>query len=364
MCVALAIDNGRLYSEAREAEARYRSLFDNSADAILVSDAAGRILDANTAATDLLAPRNGDSRWLEIGDLVDGDWPLANHTHESVRSIRNWRGEFNIRRADGSHIPVDASVTTVALPTQAVTLSTLRDVSERHRLEQAQRDFISSISHDLRTPLTAIRTGVGLLLQNAADRLQPGERDLLGHAQINTERLSSLIDDLLALNQLEAGTHPIDCEPLDLRLPVTSAVAAVYAPIQDKQQTLELDLPVPLPVNGDQTRLEQVMSNLLGNAHQHTPPGTRISVVGRAAANEVCLTVLDNGPGIPEAELDTIFARFHRLDPNGSGSGLGLAIARRLTDAHGGRLWAEQAQGGGTAFQLVLPRYQEEVSAP
>ena len=357
-CVALAIDNGRLYSEARAAEARYRGLFDRSADAILVSDTEGRILDANDAASELFAGHNGAAQNLHVRELVAGDWPSPVDSCSGEHCARDWRGELDVRRRDGALIPVEASVTTVALPTRTVVLSTLRDITERRRLEQAQREFVSSISHDLRTPLTAIRTGVALLLQHAADRLHPAERELLGHAQMNSERLSRLIDDLLALNQLEAGTHALDCEPLDLRLCVTSAVAAVYAPLREKQQTLELDLPTPLPVNGDQGRLEQVMCNLLGNAHHHTPRGTRILVVGRAAAEEIRLTVLDTGPGIPETEHDTIFARFHRLDPNGSGSGLGLAIARRLTEAHGGRLWAEETPGGGATFQLALPRYE------
>ncbi len=358
-CVALAIDNGRLYSEVRAAEARYRGLFDRSADAILVSDTNGQILDANHAANELFAGHNGAAQHLHIRELVTGDWPSRADSGNGEHNPRDWRGELEVRHRDGALIPVEASVTTVALPTRTVVLSTLRDITERRRLEQAQRDFISSISHDLRTPLTAIRTGVALLLQNAADRLHAAERELLGHAQMNSERLSRLVDDLLALNQLEAGTHALDCEPLDLRLCVTSAVASVYAPVREKQQTLELDLPTPLPVNGDQGRLEQVICNLLGNAHHHTPPGTRISVVGRAAVKEIRLTVLDTGPGIPETEFDTIFTRFHRLDPNGSGSGLGLAIARRLTEAHGGWLWAEETPGGGTTFQLVLPRYEK-----
>lgn len=240
---------------------------------------------------------------------------------------------------------------------ERVAARSARDQSERlEELDRLRVRFVSSVSHGLRTPLTASRAALGLLESSAAGRLGPDERNLLENARRNTARLGRAIDDLLAFNQLEAGTLHLERAALDLREVVTEAMSAVYALIREKGQTLEMELPDLLPVNGDTRRLEQVLVNLLENAHLHTAGGTRIAVSGRASEAEVSLTVEDDGPGIPEGELENVFGRFYRLGPVEDGSGLGLAICRGIVELHGGRVWAEGRPGAGAAFRVVLPR--------
>ena len=235
-----------------------------------------------------------------------------------------------------------------------------RGESERLGEIDRLRDlFISSVSHDLRTPLTATRAGLGLLRTSASGRLQPDERDLLDNARRNTDRLGMLVDDLLAYNQLEAGTLHIDREPLDLRAVVTEAITSVHPLIREKGQTLEANMPEPLPGEGDPRRLEQAITNVLANAHQHTPGGTRIGIAGRVSGGEVSLSVDDNGPGIPQGELEAVFRRFHRLGSGRGGSGLGLAIARGIVELHEGRIWAESQPGEGATFQVVWPHAEK-----
>jgi len=164
-----------------------------------------------------------------------------------------------------------------------------------------------------------------------------------------------LIDDLLAYNQLEAGTLRLDREPLDLRAVVTEAMSSMHPLIQEKGQILEVDLPEPLPGEGDPRRLEQVVVNVLANAYLHTPKGIRIGISGRISGSQVSLSVSDTGPGIPQGELEAIFRRFHRLEPARGGSGLGLAIARGIVELHGGRIRAESRAGAGTTFHIILP---------
>lgn len=242
----------------------------------------------------------------------------------------------------------------LALEQETATLA--RGESERMGEINRLRDlFVSSISHDLRTPLTATQAGLGLLRTSAFERLWPEERDLLDNARRNTERLGMLIEDLLSYNQLEAGTLHIDREPLDLRAVVTEAITSVHPLIQEKGQTLEANLPEPLSGEGDPRRLEQAIANVLANAHQHTPGGTRIGIAGRVSGDEVSLSVDDNGPGIPGKELEAVFRRFHRLRSGRGGSGLGLTIARGIVELHGGRMWAESQPGAGTTFHVVLP---------
>jgi two-component system, OmpR family, sensor histidine kinase KdpD len=221
--------------------------------------------------------------------------------------------------------------------------------------ERVRSALLASISHDLRTPLTAAGAGLGMLETSAADRLRIDEQQLLGNIRRNIARLSSLIDDLLAYNQLQAGALHLDRVLLDLRTVVADALPAVQPLIRTKGQILQVDLPLPLPHVGDTRRLGQVLINLLCNAHQHTPPGTHITITGHIDNGEICLVVCDDGPGIPECEREAIFERFYRLSAAGSGSGLGLAIARGLVELHSGRIWVEQTNERGSMFCIALP---------
>ncbi len=227
---------------------------------------------------------------------------------------------------------------------------------EREELDRLRKEFISTISHDLRTPLTSIRAGLGMLEASVLGRLRPEERRLVSNVRRNADRLRLLIDDLVTLNQLEAGALRLDREPLDLRTVVTDAMSAVHALISEKQQQLEVDLPEPLPAEGDARRLEQVVVNVLANANRHTPAGTRIHVTGQPVDGQVQLTIRDTGPGIPPAEVEAIFQRFHRYDHAGGGSGLGLSIARSMLELHGGQIWVESELGAGATFHIALPR--------
>lgn len=234
-------------------------------------------------------------------------------------------------------------------------------------LDRLRTGFFSAVSHELRTPLTAARAGLGMATASLEDRLRPDERQVLAIVQRNVERLRVLIDDLLTYNQLEAGVLRLEPRPTDLRKVVADAAATVQPLLRQKGQTLTVELEAPLPVRGDDRRLEQVLVNLLANAYDHTPTGTRITISGEtgpggadgAGGAEVHLRVRDDGPGIPPAALEDVFERFYRAGTSG-GSGLGLAIARALVELHGGRIWAENAPGSGAVFHVVLPAADAE----
>lgn len=239
---------------------------------------------------------------------------------------------------------------------QQIASSALGEAERLAQVNEVRTYFISSVSHDLNTPLTAARAGLSMIEASAQSRLEIDEQRLLSNARRNIERLSIMLDDLLTFNKIEAGVLKLDREQIDLRQVVMDSLTATYPLFLQKNQTLEIDLPTPLPLMGDERQLEQVVVNLLANEHRHTPAGTRIRLSGRSTHEEVTLSINDSGPGIPNEELETIFQRFYRTtSDSGGGSGLGLAIAKAVVELHGGKIWATSAPGQGAGFNIVLP---------
>jgi signal transduction histidine kinase len=228
------------------------------------------------------------------------------------------------------------------------------EAARLNELARVRSEFVHAVSHDLQTPLTAARAGLGLFADHAQGRLAPVERDLLTNVRRNIDRLGLLIDDLLAFNGLETGTLHLDRTSQDLRSVVLAAIASVRLLLDEKEQVLEVDLPEPMPALVDGSRVEQVLVNILTNANRHTPKGTRISISGRVVDGEATLIVRDTGPGITAEQLARVFDRYYSSSSVGGGSGLGLALARSIVELHGGRLVVESAPGEGFAVTLAI----------
>ncbi|MDP9379168.1 MAG: HAMP domain-containing histidine kinase [Chloroflexota bacterium] len=225
-------------------------------------------------------------------------------------------------------------------------------------MDRLRRRFILSVSHELRTPLTALRAGLGLLEMSAGKELGAEQRLLLTNARRNTERLRSFIDELLAYNEAEAGTLSLVRWQLDLRDVVAEALPGVLHLVHEKGQTVEADMPEPLPVEGDRRKLEHVVTNLLANANKHAPIGALIRVSGRTTGDEVVLSVSDDGPAIAAGDGDASLEHSHHPDPIEDATGLGLALTRGIVELHGGRIWVDVVEGRGTEFRVALPSGQ------
>jgi signal transduction histidine kinase len=244
-----------------------------------------------------------------------------------------------------------------------------RTVAELQAAEQAKTEFLSTVSHELRTPLTAIRASAGLLLDADADTLSPTQLRLVRSISRNTDRLANMVTDLLDMARLQSGRLPLTCELIDVRPIVRSSVAALRPLMEQKDQTIDVRLPHDLPrVMADQRRVEQILANLLSNAHKYTPRGGHTAVdVAHEGAN-IVITVSDNGPGVPREERDLIFLRFYRGTTarrgEPSGAGLGLAVAKSLVDLHGGQIGYRDAPGGGSEFFFSLPLNGPQESEP
>ena len=235
----------------------------------------------------------------------------------------------------------------------------LQDLTGLRRLESVRRDFVVNVSHELKTPLTALRG----FLDAALDEPGPGEplrRRFLERARDATERMIALVGDLLALARVEAAEHPARTAPLDLRevLEESRGHAAGLAALRGA--TLTLDLPAdPVPVAGDREELVTAVGNLLDNALRHGPPGGPVRLRAALDAGEALVEVEDHGPGIPAAEQPRVWERFYRVDRSRSrelgGTGLGLSIVRHVALAHGGRVSLDSEPGRGSTFRIHLP---------
>jgi two-component system sensor histidine kinase KdpD len=217
----------------------------------------------------------------------------------------------------------------------------------------ARDEALAIVSHDLRTPLTAIKTSVSTL-RNPGAPLTDGTRlELLGTIEAEADRLVHFVSDALAISRLEAGIAPD--RQWNALGEIVSAVLDRCGPVLgDRQVTFDVPDTLPL-VRFDAGLLDQALSNVLENVGIHTPPGTPVSIIGRIEAGGVRVEVSDAGPGIPRAARDRVFAKFERLSDGGFGTGLGLAIARAATEAQGGQLHIEDSPLGGARFVLLVP---------
>lgn len=294
--------------------------------------------------------------------------------HEALRRILEQakagggQGEINIRRADGSALPVLMTGAPVD-NAGAVTLM-LTDLTEqrRHReIEKANRrkdEFLAVLAHELRNPLAPIRNAVQVL--HWMPELASPVRQAVDIIARQSATLARLIDDLIDINRLNQGKITLQKSPLGLKAVIGSAVEAAQPFLQERQHALELDLPPnELYVEGDHVRLTQIVMNLLSNAAKFTPPGGRVRVVLRqqqGAAGEVraVIRVVDTGIGIPAHLLHKIFEPYAQVGEYShvlaGGLGLGLTVARRLVELHGGSITAHsEGTGQGSEFVVELP---------
>ncbi|HRI81088.1 MAG TPA: ATP-binding protein, partial [Opitutaceae bacterium] len=240
-------------------------------------------------------------------------------------------------------------------------LFVLHDISHQRKLEAVRRDFVANVSHELRTPLSVIKGYIETLVDGHHD-MPAGDRErFLRTIQRHTERLNSLLEDLLTLSRLESVNPGLQRETV----PFAKIIAEVAEDYRTRPAAGDrrVDCTVD-PATGslwiDASKITQVLENLLDNALKYTPKGAVITVSAEPRAGEVVVCVRDNGPGIPPEDQPHIFERFYRVDKGRSrekgGTGLGLSIVKHIVQLHGGRVWVESQLGQGTAFYFSLPR--------
>jgi two-component system phosphate regulon sensor histidine kinase PhoR len=346
---------------AQDAEiARQRLVLGSMAEGVLVLDRARHVLASNDAALRLL-----DAPGPVLGR------PLV----EVSRSARLLDAVERALRGSGpqeeelEHAPPGAPERVLRLRVSAFPASgepegvvaVLRDETPLHRLERVRRDFAVGVSHEFRTPLTAIRGFAETLV--AGDVPLEKQREFAGIILRHAERLERLVDDLLTLSELEARRRPVEPERVDVGALARELVAGLASRIEQKGLRVAVSAAGAGPAWADRRALEHVLSNLLDNAIKYTEAGGAIEIRVRDAGSRTEIEVCDTGIGISERDLPRIFERFYRADRSRArtpgapgGAGLGLSIARHLTELCGGEIAAESEAGKGSTFRVRLPR--------
>jgi two-component system sensor histidine kinase KdpD len=247
----------------------------------------------------------------------------------------------------------------VGLIGSAVERTQLAEEAQRATLraetEQLRNALLSSVSHDLRTPLAVVTGATTALLDQSGPRDEASRRELLETARQEAERLNRLVGNLLDMTRLEAGALKVRKEPQ----PIEEVIGAALNRMEDRLRGRDIHTSVPrdLPLVAlDPALIEQVLVNLLENATKYTPPGSPIDVSVNTSDDEVMVEVADRGPGVAAEDAERVFDKFYRVrEGEGGGVGLGLTICRGIVSAHGGRIWVEERPGGGALFRFTLP---------
>ncbi len=238
----------------------------------------------------------------------------------------------------------------------------LQDVTELVRLNRARRDMVANISHELRTPIANIRLIIDSLFHEQDKPKRKQSTSALRAIARETDSLLWLVQELLDLSMIELGQAILRM----IEMPITDIVTELIERVEDQSDAKEIEIinetPADLQVLADGDQVRRVLINLIHNAIKWSPPGEKIRVRAESSGDEVVVSVLDSGPGVPEEFRERIFERFYQLDPSrsvGEGTGLGLAICRHITEAHGGRIWVENndegKDGTGGCFKFTLP---------
>ncbi len=339
-------------------------------DAIMITDHRGVIVWVNAAFGRLTGyePREvigSTPRILKSGQY---DARFYSHMWQTIRSGKVWRHEMVDRRKNGGFFTMETAISPICDGRGEIThfVSVTRDITERKQLEKAREEaiaaktqFISMASHEVRTPLTAIKEGIRLVLTEATGPLNDDQKELLEIARRNSERLSRLINDLLDFQKLKSGKMEFDMHKNDINEVVLEIAETMMPLVNERGLHLVTDLDTTAPIIVfDKDRIQQVLTNVISNAIKFTKEGS-VTIRTSCRNNTVQVSVQDTGPGIKSEDLPKLFHEFEQLAaPNGpkmGGSGLGLAISRQIMKKHNARIWAESKVGKGTIVHFVLP---------
>jgi two-component system phosphate regulon sensor histidine kinase PhoR len=343
----------RRVTELETERARMAAILSGMVEGVLVVDGEGRLRLVNDAARRML---NLES------DLI------GRHYVEAVRQpgvVRQLGAALRGEQGAPIEVPLGATEASRIFRAQATPATAsggavlvLHDISDLRRIDRVRRDFVANVSHELRTPLTAVRGYVEALLEDSGELDQ--RKKFLEVIDRHTARMERLVRDLLRLARLDALQETVELRPIE----PASLFHSVSSDLSERidRKRIQVDVRVEAAaqtIEADTTKVHDVLRNLMENAVNYAPDGGRIELGARLDGERVLLTVADNGPGVPDTDLERVFERFYRVDKSRTqdpgGTGLGLSIVRHLVELHGGRVKADNRKEGGAVFTVSLP---------
>lgn len=351
-----------------EEEKRFsESVIANMVDGLVVLDEGGRIKELNAAVEKM----SGYSREKLIGVDVIGKLftreagarfrnalkDMADH--KDIRDL-----EVTLATASGGGIPLSINASILRIPEEKRVniIATLRDISREKTMEKMKIEFISTVTHELLTPLTSINGFVTMILEGKAGAVDEKQKHFLEIVRKQTKYLKSMIESMLDFSRIETGRLELNPELLTVGEVAAEMVADMEPQIREKELVIEIDCKdAGCKVLADRVRLGRVFSNIFGNAIKFTPRGRKIKVGVAEEKGFVSVSVIDEGIGISKEYLEKIFEKFFQIDSALTrvvgGAGMGLAIAKEIIEKHGGRIWAEsEGVGKGAKLTFNLPR--------
>lgn len=358
---ATALANAALYLRVSLEREQSLAILSSVADGIVAVDRAGQIVLWNAAAERITGIASSETLGRHFGEVLSREIEESEGAEQDrLISIRRGARELWLEVAEAVMRDPGGQI--------AGKIYTLRDVSADRFVEQAKSDFVSSISHELRAPLTSIYGFAETLLRRGDLFDDVQRRTFLSYIASESERLTGIVDALLDVAELDSGDLQVELATIDVGNVVREVVESVRSDSESSQRdghSFRVDLSdEPLNAEADRDKLRRVLTNLVDNAVKFSPSGGSVSVTGQRRSGVIELRVRDEGVGIPEEERERIFRKFYRGSSSmlSGGTGLGLFISRGLVTAMGGRIWVESVEGEGSTFALELP-FENESAA-
>lgn len=349
---AIAIDNANLYARTERERAQLETILRETEDGVIAVDDQNRLI--------LMNPTARTAFGVNSADIAGRDFATVIHNLEVRELIAGKSRQAEVILDDGRVF--NAHLTPIAGVGGAVVL---QDITHLKKLDRIKSEFVTTVSHDLRSPLTAILGYVELI--SRAGPVNEQQAEFIRRVQFSVQSITTLITDLLDLGRIEAG-FDTQKEPTHLALVVRYAVDGLRQQAEAKRHTLVLDVPENLPtIFANPPRIRQMLANLIDNAIRYMPEGGQVTVTARADDQLILITVHDNGLGIPPADQPYVFDKFYRASNTRqeyAGTGLGLSIVKSIVENHDGRIWLDSRPESGTTFTVVLPQYVDPGRQP
>ncbi|MDP2940629.1 MAG: ATP-binding protein, partial [Candidatus Omnitrophota bacterium] len=333
-----------------------QAILENMAEGVIALDAQTRITSFNPAAEKIfvLQKKEAEGRFFleairnnSIAEVISKVLADKNAVSQEIELVWPLQKIFQV---NVSPLFENAAVNGCLL--------VIHDITELRKLERIRRDFVANVSHELKTPLTSIKGFVETLLEGALDD-KAHNRDFLQIIQRHSERLNSLVDDLLSLSHLESKEIILNQKSFNLRQQLEEIIAGFKAQLKKRNIGIKNELPTGISLSADQDKIGQVFTNLIDNAIKFNQENGFIRIYAEKINGGVKIMVEDSGIGIPEREIPRIFERFYRVDKARSrelgGTGLGLSIVKHIIDLHQGSVGVESVEGLGSKFWFILP---------